>query len=73
MAGRPRRATGRARLAVLGERTGHPGQLYAWGITAYGLGSPVTAVAIVRRPVPSSPMRLAMVSWVGQGLAFVVM
>ncbi|WP_323097505.1 MFS transporter [Intrasporangium sp. YIM S08009] len=60
-------------LAVAGERSGEPGVLYAWGLSAYGIGSLVTTVVLAHRPLSGRPLRLATLAWVGQGAAFAVM
>jgi hypothetical protein len=60
-------------LAVLGERTGQSGTLYATALTAYGIGSLVTTLVIARRPTASQPRRLGMLAWLAQGLAFAAM
>ncbi|WP_207555697.1 MFS transporter [Intrasporangium flavum] len=60
-------------LAVAGERSGEPGVLYAWGLSAYGIGSLVTTVVVAHRPLAGRPLRLATLAWVGQGAAFAAM
>jgi hypothetical protein len=60
-------------LAVLGERTGQSGTLYATALTAYGIGSLLMALVIAHRPPAARPLRLATQAWVGQGLAFAAM
>ena len=60
-------------LAVAGERSGQPGVLYACGLSAYGIGSLVTTVVVAHRPLSGRPLRLAVLAWVGQGVAFAVM
>ncbi|MBC9822577.1 MFS transporter [Terrabacter sp. MAHUQ-38] len=57
-------------LAVQGERTGQSGTLYATALTAYGLGSFAMTLAVAARPPASRPLRVAALSWAGQGLAF---
>jgi hypothetical protein len=57
-------------LAVQGERTGQAGTLYATALTAYGLGSLAMTLVVGARPPASRPLRVATLSWVGQGLTF---
>lgn len=57
-------------LAVQGERTGQSGTLYATALTAYGLGSLAMTLVVATRPPAARPLRVATLSWVGQGLAF---
>jgi predicted MFS family arabinose efflux permease len=57
-------------LAVHGERTGQSGTLYATALTAYGVGSLAMTLVVASRPPATRPLRVATLSWVGQGLAF---